>query len=251
MDLKTAPVNTLASTVYRQLRDDIMRVQLLPGEKLRLETMRARYQAGASPIREALNRLMAEGLVVLEDQKGFKVAQVSTEDLQELTRTRCWINDISLRDAIAHGDAKWEEQIVLAFHWLSRPEAKSVQGTEQRQGPDWDSAHLEFHSALIRSCRSRWIRDFAETLFIQACRYQHLSIIDDAPNRDVQAEHRTIMDATIARDADLAVRLANEHIMRTAHIVIQVSGKEGERTASEPKPRRKHAGSRARAAAGS
>jgi DNA-binding GntR family transcriptional regulator len=212
--------------------------------------MRLRYQAGASPIREALNRLMAEGLVVLEDQKGFKVAQVSTEDLQELTRTRCWINDISLRDAIAHGDAKWEEQIVLAFHWLSRLEAKSG----DLQGANWDGAHLEFHSALIRSCRSRWIRDFAATLFIQACRYQHLSIIEDAPDRDVQSEHRAIMDATIARDADRAVRLANEHIMRTAHIVIEVSGKDGERTATEPKSaklRRRPPGSRARATAGS
>ena len=98
---------------------------------------------------------------------------------------------------------------------------------------------------------SRWIRDFAATLFIQACRYQHLSIIDDAPDRDVQAEHRAIMDATIARDADRAVRLANEHVMRTAHIVIEVSGKEGDSPAPDPKPRRRPAGSRARAAAGS
>jgi len=77
---------TLASTVFEQLRRDIVSVQLAPGEKLRIEALRERYGVGGSPVREALNRLSAEGLVWQQDQKGFRVAPVSERELEELTR---------------------------------------------------------------------------------------------------------------------------------------------------------------------
>ena len=90
---------TLASAAYERLRRDIRIGRLAPGEKLRIDALRAIYEIGASPLREALNRLSAEGLVVQEDQRGFRVPPVSIEDLLELTRTRCWLNEIALRES--------------------------------------------------------------------------------------------------------------------------------------------------------
>jgi len=69
------PAGTLASSVYDRLRGDILSGSLPPGEKLRTEALRSRYEVGNSPIREALNRLSADGLVTREDQKGFRVAR--------------------------------------------------------------------------------------------------------------------------------------------------------------------------------
>src|SRR3990172_5019394 len=83
---------TLASSVYERLRQDVLTGELLPGHKLRIDALRLRYGVGASPVREALNRLVSEGLVTLEDQKGFRVAPVSLDELRELTHTRCLIN---------------------------------------------------------------------------------------------------------------------------------------------------------------
>ena len=85
------PAGTLASSVYDRLRGDILSGSLPPGEKLRTEALRARYEVGNSPIREALNRLSADGLVTREDQKGFRVAAASRADLEELVKTRCWL----------------------------------------------------------------------------------------------------------------------------------------------------------------
>ena len=98
------PAGTLASSVYDRLRGDILSGSLPPGEKLRTEALRARYEVGNSPIREALNRLSADGLVTREDQKGFRVAAASRADLEELVKTRCWLEQIALRESIANGD---------------------------------------------------------------------------------------------------------------------------------------------------
>src|ERR1700753_2733782 len=111
---------TATSNVYAQLHREIVNGGLLPGARLRIEELRDRYGVGSSPIREALNRLSAEELVIAQDQKGFRVAEVSLDDLRELTRTRCLVNQITLPEAIAKGDQAWEETILLEFHRLCR-----------------------------------------------------------------------------------------------------------------------------------
>jgi len=67
---------------------------VLPGEKLRIEVLRTRYDVGGTPLREAMNRLSTEGLVTQSEQRGFRVTPVSADELLELTRTRCWINEV-------------------------------------------------------------------------------------------------------------------------------------------------------------
>jgi GntR family carbon starvation induced transcriptional regulator len=79
--------------------------------------------------------------------------------------------------------------------------------------------HREFHSALLDGCGSRWITDFAGMLFDCARRYQRLSVTSAARPRDVDGEHRAIMDAVLARDVELAIKLHDEHIMRTVEII--------------------------------
>ena len=75
---------TLATMVHRQLREDILAGHLAPDTRLRVQAVAERYNAGTSPVREALNRLLSEGLVEQRDQRGFLVAPVSVEDLREL-----------------------------------------------------------------------------------------------------------------------------------------------------------------------
>ncbi|MPZ35040.1 MAG: GntR family transcriptional regulator [Rhodospirillales bacterium] len=217
--LREIESGTLASTVYEQLRREIVSARLAPGEKLRIEALRARYGVGGSPVREALNRLSAEGLVWQQDQKGFRVSPVSEEELLELTRTRCWINEIALRESIQHGDAAWEEAIILAFHRLSRTPTRLEDGSGMLD-PVWEQQHRAFHASLIAACRSRWLLNFAEMLFDCADRYRHLSgkVIPRTP-RNVVEEHRAILEATINHKADQAIALLNAHLSKTAELV--------------------------------
>jgi DNA-binding GntR family transcriptional regulator len=207
---------TLASAVHERLRRDIVSATLLPGDKLGMDALRARYNVGGSPLREALNRLVSEGLVRQEDQKGFRVAPVSIEELQELTHTRQLINEIALRESMRNGDAAWEEEIILAYHRMIR-----VPG-ERGKSPESERLHLEFHRALIVGCGSRQIIQMSQQLFDQAKRYQMLSISRAAPPRNGDEEHRQIMEAVLARDVERAVKLAHDHIGLTATIVLDM-----------------------------
>ncbi len=128
-DEGAGPKSTLASTVYHQLRDDLLRGVLETESKLRVEWVVSRYGAGASPVREALNRLASEGLLGRHDQRGFFIMPVSAPELEELTRTRCWLEERALRESIAHRTAEWEEQLVLALHRLARAPAPFAGGS--------------------------------------------------------------------------------------------------------------------------
>ena len=111
---------TLNASALTQLRSDIIACRLMPNERLRVEALRERYGMGTSPIREALMRLEAEGLVELEQNKGFRVSEVSRENLLDLMHTRIEIENIALRWSIEKGDVEWEANLLSAFHRLSR-----------------------------------------------------------------------------------------------------------------------------------
>lgn len=199
---------TLASTVFERLREDILEGRFQPGEKLRISALEERYQVGTSPIREALNRLMSISLVQQVDRRGFRVLSLGADDLVELNRTRCWVNEIVIRESIAHGDSTWEEAIVLAFHRLWRCPMLMPDGHVSRE---WELMHRRFHASLIAACPSRWMRDFHEVLFDRADLARRASARRIDQERSL-AEHGAIKDAVLSRNSELAVRLLNEAI---------------------------------------
>jgi DNA-binding GntR family transcriptional regulator len=220
-------LTTLTTSVFERLRTDILEGTIPPGEKLRIEALRERYQVGASPLREALNRLVALHLVEQVEQRGFRVTVISVEQLEELARTRCWVSEIAVREAISHGDAAWEEEIVLAHHRLRRCHQHLPSPGPQKE---WETLHRRFHAALIAACPSHWIREFHETLFDLSDRARHLSVRDSAHARDVLTEHQAIMEAVVARDTPRATALLNAHFSRTAEMAIAVMRSEDRQT---------------------
>jgi GntR family transcriptional regulator, carbon starvation induced regulator len=216
----------MASVIYRRLRSDIVKGILLPGEKLRIELLTERYGVGASPTREALNRLSTESFVHRQDQRGFQVAPVSIEDLAELTRTRCLLNEVTLREAIARGDEAWEERIVLATHRLRRTDNFLSDGGVN---PEWEERHRAVHSALIAACGSRWLIELYEKLFDCADRYRNLCL-HSVERRDVGGEHQTIADAVIARDVTNSVQMLNRHVSEILDRVTELASNGGSPT---------------------
>ena len=211
---------TLASVAYQRLRSDIINARHEPGRKLRVQELSGRYGLGPSPIREALNRLSRDGLVTLSDRRGFAVTPVSREHLDELTRTRCWLNELALRQAMANGDSAWEEGIVIAYHRLTRlPRYIDDEADAKTCNPAWELAHRAFHSALIAASGSRWLNSFCEQLFDAGDCYRHLSRVSSMRRAERRNEHRQILDAVVARDADTAVVLLTRHVTRTAELV--------------------------------
>lgn len=205
---------TLNASALVQLRSDIIACRLMPNERLRVEALRERYRMGTSPIREALMRLEAEGLVELEQNKGFKVSEVSHANLLDLMRTRIEIETIALRWSLEKGSVEWEANLLGAFHRLSR------QGKIDPANPDaideaWSKAHAEFHAAMVSACGSPTLISIRSRLFEQADRYVALSIMSNGPLRDDVTEHKNLMRAALNREIDKTIELNRIHINRT------------------------------------
>ncbi len=219
MSTTRAPSPTYASSVYERLRADILDGALLPGHRLPIKLLMERYGVGQTPLREALNRLSADGLVAAEDQRGFAVPGISVTELEELTRTRCWLEERALRESMAHATPAWEEALLVAGHRLNRA-PRGLDGDAEAQA-QWEARHREFHDLLVSNCRSRWLVGFCQQLTDRHQRYRRLAARRAFPHRDVQAEHQAILDAVLARDADKAVALLTAHYTKTAGIILQ------------------------------
>lgn len=205
---------TLVETAYATLRNQIIDGTLTPGAKLRTEELRARYDVSGSTIREALTRLLGEALVTSEGQRGFRVAPASLDDFRDLTAVRKLIETEALRQAIAAGGEAWEAGIVAAFYRLSKVEERLREDPEGAVA-EFEERNRDFHRALIAACPSAWLHRLHAQLYQQSERYRRLVASRRAIPRDVHAEHQGIFDATLARDADLAVKRAGEHIERS------------------------------------
>jgi GntR family carbon starvation induced transcriptional regulator len=209
---------TQADQAYEALLAEILDCRLAPGAKITISDVASRLRLSPGAVREALSRLSAEKWTIATAQKGYSVAPVSLEDLQDLTRTRIAIEQMCLRSAIAHGDVEWETSIVAAYHRLHRVPIV-VTDTASRLNGGWVAAHTTFHAALAAGCDSPWLINLRTMLYAQSERYRHLSFALGRENRDVDAEHKAILDACLGRDPDLACRLIDDHLKKTTDIL--------------------------------
>jgi len=209
---------TLVEGAYQRLRRDIIEGVHAPGEKLRVEHLKERYDVGAGTLREALLLLVTDALVVAQGQRGFRVAPISIADFEDITRTRVMLETEALRQSIAAGGEEWEAAVVAAFHRLSRAEQRLTDhdiGTTE----EWEIRNRAFHEALISASGSRWIRHFQHILYQQSERYRRISLFRQPIARDIHAEHQALFEAALARDATRAASILSEHILRTLDAV--------------------------------
>jgi len=215
-----APVTggTRTAQVYRALQADIVEGRLQPGEKLGMHRLCELYAVGLSPLREALSRLLTEGLVTLEGHRGFSVAVVTEAGIRDLARVRTMVECEAFSDAIAHGDDAWESEVVAAFHRLARATERVLATPEEGPGA-WEQPHREFHAALAAGCPSPLLLSLREGLDRRA-RFHRLAVVNLVPGgRDHLAEHRALMEAALARDAKRGTALLAEHLLLTTEAI--------------------------------
>lgn len=214
-----APVS-LNRIAHDRLRSDLLGGHWQPGQKLLMHQLREHYGMGASPLREALNRLATEGLVVHNDQRGFVVAQASLEQLHDLVRTRIALESMALGLSFERRSPEWEEALVLAFHRLSRA-PRSIQPDSYEENPAWEHLHRAFHFALLQACDSPVLLGFCEQLYDQAYRYRQLAARKAYKRRNELDEHRALFDAAMGNRLDDARQLITAHYQRTAQLFVE------------------------------
>jgi DNA-binding GntR family transcriptional regulator len=206
--------------VYQQLRADILACRLRPGVKLQINLLAGDLAVSLSGVREALSKLSAEGLVVAEPQRGFRVAPVSLQDLTDLTMTRIDLENLCLARSIERGGVDWETAVVASMHRLSRTDYWAP-GDDRRLSDEWATAHDAFHAALVSAADSVWRSRIRSSLYQQSERYRRLSVPVFPQTREVQTEHREMCTAALEKQTARACELMREHLVRTMDIIIK------------------------------
>lgn len=202
-------LNTVGSSTYLRLKNDIIFGVLEPGKKLKLNALRDQYEASLSTLRETLNRLTSEGFVAAEEQRGFFVTPISKIDLQEVATMRILLECFALEESIKGGDADWEGDLVAAHHKLRRVEDRMLLG-DYSDKELWKRLDWEFHLALIQACNNKNLLALHAVLYDKYLRYMILVVT--FRGEEAFDEHRTMFEAALSRDTGLASDTLRRHV---------------------------------------
>ncbi len=209
--------SSLTQQCYDVLRAEIISGELKPGQKLKTGPLKERFDVGQSPIREALSRLVACGLVDTEENKGFRVAPISETDIRDIYRTFTAIENMALAWALECGDTTWEADIVAALHKLSLIE----NGKTVASYAVWSEYNYNFHYALIAGCNSPTLLELRNYIYMKFDRYCQISY--QAIKEELcfnYAAHKELVDVVLQRNVQKACALMTYHINEPLEMVI-------------------------------
>jgi len=196
---------TLAQQVYEHLRQAILTNTYPPDTPLPEEALAAQFRVSRVPVREALRRLAAEGLVTLIPRQGAVVRALSPKEFLDAYRVREALEALAIRLAVPR----------LSERDLA--ELERLHGEMQRcaAAGDADSffdVNAAFHALFVDRADNAYLRAIYEPLMDQMRRYRSPSLdLRGGMDRSIE-EHRRILDAVRSGDADAAARLLAEHI---------------------------------------
>jgi len=209
VDDRQAAEEGVADLTFRRIRGDIIAGTLPPGRKLKLDALKTQYGASVSTLREILNRLASENLVVAEGQRGFDVAPATAENLREVADLRLLLESHAIRLSLAAGDLDWEGRVVAAHHKLSVIEAQLLSGDMERTA-QWVGYDFAFHNALISACGSRTLLDLHASVFDRFIRYHMLAA--SFRGAAVMDDHKALFELAMQRDVEGIVGKLTGHI---------------------------------------
>jgi DNA-binding GntR family transcriptional regulator len=218
---KRGASESLVVEVYEKLRADIYDGRLAPSERLKPVELALRFGVSVSVLREALGLLAAQNLVRIERNRGFHVVSLSPTALAHLTGARKINEGAALRLSIERGGVAWESELLAAHHRMANepiylPENPGVRNKV------WVNAHIAFHYKLIEACGNPVLLDICVRLSDAAELYRGWSGRGGETTRDIAGEHRALIEAALAHNAQRAVELYEEHVDRTMEILLEL-----------------------------
>lgn len=201
--------SSVGEAIYRRIRSDILFARLRPAQRLRLDRLRAEYGTSVSTLREILNRLASEGLIVAEGQKGFEVAPVSVAELREVAEMRLFLEHHALELSLGEGNLEWEGRVVAAHHKLARTEKRLLSG-EAADPAEWKRYDWEFHHSLVSACGSAELLDIHAGVYDKYLRYQ--MVVGIFRGEAAASEHADLLAAALERRTAEAKEILARHI---------------------------------------
>ena len=200
--------NSLGSRVFQRLREDILSGKYKEHDELRENTLGKELGVSRTPVREALRQLELEGLVTIVPNKGAYVTSIKAKDVADIYHVRSMLEGLCARWATEHITeeqiGRLEEILVLSEFHVQRGNGDTAQVSE---------LDGKFHQVLYEASDSRILEHVLSDFHKYVQMARRLSVKKKERAEKSIAEHRDILEAIRNKDADLAEKLANQHIM--------------------------------------
>jgi DNA-binding GntR family transcriptional regulator len=205
----------LVDDATHALRDAILDGRLSAGARLRQTDLAERLRISRTPIREALGRLQQEGLVDLLPRGGVRVVLLDPDEAVELYELREMLDGLAARLAASRHDG---DRLATCQRALERM-ARCV---ERPNASQWFAAHVLFHEEIFRAAGNRRLQRLLPVVRLSIRQFHPLLLRTERRLETAYAEHRRILEAIAAHDAEAAEREARAHIVHAREIVLKL-----------------------------
>jgi DNA-binding GntR family transcriptional regulator len=205
---------TMKLIVYDQLRSSIINGDFPAGSRLVAEHLSKQFGVSSTPVREALHRLEAEGLVKVTPHHGIEVSQLSVDEVIEIYHIRGALESLAARMAIKNLTADDFKQMNQLLDRMD--ESASLQNSDQVL-----EVNRKFHALIWQAAQSPRLFDLLENFYDSSQRFRIASIKVPGRLTQICREHRQIAEALQIKDADKATKYTLEHYEGTAHYLLE------------------------------
>jgi DNA-binding GntR family transcriptional regulator len=203
---------TAQEAVLREIREAIMARRIMPGQWVRQWDVARQLDVSSVPVREALNTLAAEGQVIHERHRGYKVVELSSEQLEEIYLARRLLETETTRRAIPKVDAELVRRLEdLVVRMVDLAAIDDILG--------YAEANRDFHLLLFERAGLPRICRMIEVLWQNSEAYRSL-IADPAWYQQAHEDHRALLEACKARDVEGAVAAQDAHRQHALNSII-------------------------------
>jgi DNA-binding GntR family transcriptional regulator len=220
-DVPSSPIDlpSIPDVIYRELRRDIARGVYKPGP-IRVRVIAERFGVSATPVREALRRLEAEGLVSLRNRQ-IVINRLSREEMREIYTIRGELESFALRQAAP--TLKDNEGLLVDLERLIED-----MDTFEHSPEEWRTANEEFHWTIYRAAEMPRLESIINLLWVAVEPYLRLYVSTARSFRTAQDQHRKILEHVRRGETDEAVEVMREHLAETKELLARGLGAEDE-----------------------
>jgi DNA-binding GntR family transcriptional regulator len=213
-------VTTIAVDLEQRIADDILSGRIAPGAKLDEQMLAERFNVSRTPVREALRQLLGTGLVESIPRRGAVVTSFGPERLSQLYETIGELETLCARLAAQRMTAIERKELELALVPLL---AAAVAGDRD--------AYLErsdaLHDIIHRGCHNPFLVDLVRAYRMRSLPFRNLQPYTRERVKNSSDEHRRMVAAIVAHDADEATRVMREHVATSLLRALETIGERG------------------------
>jgi DNA-binding GntR family transcriptional regulator len=213
-DLPKLQRNTLNEAVYQQLKQALMSGRIAPGSTMTIRSLASSFGVSLMPVREALRRLVAEHVLVLQPNRSVALPVITRERFREITRIRTSLEGLAAEEAAAHLTRADIDRLDALNQAIERPGASRT--------PDYLINNREFHFAIYRNSGMPTLLSIIESLWVQIGPLLTIQqrIYSKAPDQ-AQLHHRRALRAFRRRDGAQARAAIVADIQDAAEIIAE------------------------------